>query len=392
MPAKAYRKTSRPSPAYLQSLVFGLALLLGAGTVSAQIRTVLVSPVPGDPVASGTALRNALNGISSPSSSNRWLLKIEPGIYDVGTVSLVMRPFVDIEGSGMGVTTIRGSAVDFNGTIHGASSAELRLLTVEAAGNASSVPGPIAMANYQGASPRLYRVKFSTTGTAPTAWGIRNSNSTPLIEECEIIVNSTGTNSSAYGLMFRNDPRSGGCELPAGRTSILRTKIAVSGPGTNHGLAMAGGQFVSEIRDSRMDVNGGNTTYGIYAWKDSASCDWLGSEALQIKNTEILTSGGSSASYGVKIESGVVPPVRLSFDIVGGRVWGSNYGIVQGGPNPIGIQGSSVLGFTKTVETAGNISIATTLLYGGPATAQGWIGCMGVWDENAIFYAQGACP
>src|SRR5262245_12834063 len=135
MSSLAYRRQSRPFSARLVSLVCGLALLLGVETAQAQIRTVLVSPVPGDPAASGTALLNALAGISSPSSTNRWLLKIEPGIYDVGTTPLQMRSWVDIEGSGIGVTTIRGTAVAYNATVHGASNAELRLLTVEASGN-----------------------------------------------------------------------------------------------------------------------------------------------------------------------------------------------------------------------------------------------------------------
>src|SRR5262245_24259753 len=110
-----------------------LLLLCLGGSAAAQIRTELVSPVPGDPVASGTALRNKLAAISSPSSTNRWLLKIEPGTYDIGTTSLPMRSWVDIEGSGIGATTIQGT-VDGSGltagTINGASNTELRMLTV----------------------------------------------------------------------------------------------------------------------------------------------------------------------------------------------------------------------------------------------------------------------
>src|SRR5829696_8493450 len=72
--------------------VFG-CVLLNSSVASAQIRTVLVSPVPGNPIASGTALQNALAGISSPSDTNRWLLKIEPGVYDIQSGSLTMRPW-----------------------------------------------------------------------------------------------------------------------------------------------------------------------------------------------------------------------------------------------------------------------------------------------------------
>src|SRR6185295_14031707 len=98
---------SSPRFRQLQTLLLGFLILFAAQAASAQIRTVLVSPVPGDPIASGTALKNALAGISSPSSTNRWLLKIEPGIYQMTGNSLLMRPWVDIEGSGIEQTTIR---------------------------------------------------------------------------------------------------------------------------------------------------------------------------------------------------------------------------------------------------------------------------------------------
>ena len=80
-------------------------------------------------------------------------------------------------------------------------------------------------------------------------------------------------------------------------------------------------------------------------------------------------------------------------EVWGSKIWGSTYGIYTDSPDsPGGIQGSSILGSTKTIQFGSSISIASTFLNGGPATAGGWIGCMGVFDENAIFYAQGGCP
>lgn len=362
-------------PAQFPIIVCVLVLLLGVNTAEAQIRTVLVSPAPGDPVASGTALRNALNGIASPSSTNRWLLKIEPGIYDVGTISLVMRSWVDIEGSGMGVTTVRGSVPPENATVHGASNAELRLLTVEATPN---VVGATAMRN-DSASPRIYRVRFSTVGGT---WGVRSFNSAPLFEECEINVTGISGSLNTYGISSRG-------VLPGSRTSILRSKINVSGPLTNLGVATRDGLFITEIRDSQITVTGGQNSRGIYVYQEGL---WSGQESLRIRNTEIIASGSSSASYGIDLEVGTY----VFLDVTGTKVWGSSspttYGIRQEGQGAFGLQGSSVTGFTQTIYTAGSASIASTYLQGGPATAEGWIGCMGVWDENAIFYAQGACP
>jgi hypothetical protein len=70
------------------------------------LRTVIVTPVPGDPVASGAALLQALAGVVDAASDNPYLLKLEPGVYDLGSDSLVMKPFVDVEGSGEGVTRV----------------------------------------------------------------------------------------------------------------------------------------------------------------------------------------------------------------------------------------------------------------------------------------------
>lgn len=379
MASMVYRKKSRLTPLCLHSLLFGLALLLGAETVSAQIRTVLVSPVPGNPIASGTALRNALAGISSPSATNRWLLKIEPGTYDVGGTILAMRPYVDIEGSGIEATTIRGSIdSSIHPTILGADYTELRFLTVQAIDPTST--SSIAMANYSGASQRVYRVKFVAQGGLE-AWGMRNVNATPMIEECEFSVTGTMPGSHAYGLVFRDYPPT------SRRSSILRSKVAVWGATFNYGVYMRDAASLNSIRDSRFDVTGGDLTHGLFA--TSSVGGWSGNEALAIRDTEVISSGGSAASYGIRFEGGaqIVPEIWNS------RIWGSTYGIYTDSPSSSGgIQGSSIHGSTKTIQFGGSISISSTSLIGGPATAGGWIGCMGVFDENAVFYAQGACP
>ena|SRR5215210_563285 len=45
-------------------------------------RTVVVSPA-GTPSQNGTALKNALSGITNASETSPYLLKIEPGVYDL---------------------------------------------------------------------------------------------------------------------------------------------------------------------------------------------------------------------------------------------------------------------------------------------------------------------
>ena len=74
---------------------------------------IFVSPKPGDtPTTAGTALLNTLNGITDNSATNPYLIKVGPGIYDLGTSSLQMKEYVDIEGSGEKTTKITGAVTN----------------------------------------------------------------------------------------------------------------------------------------------------------------------------------------------------------------------------------------------------------------------------------------
>lgn len=357
-------------------------ILFSFSIASAQIRTILVSPVPGDPIASGTALRNALANISSPSSTNRWLLKIEPGIYQLQGDALVMRPWVDIEGSGIDQTLVRMISSSGIPTIAGASNAELRMLTVEA-NDSANTGGVTAMFN-SNANPRVYRVKFVVQSSGTTeAVGMLNVSSAPKIEECEFIVsvNAPGGLGIGYGIRFVNFISTGA------RSALLRSHITVSGANTNYGVHMFRGQTVVDIQDTRMDVTGGSNTYGIYA----LAGDWQGAETIEIRNLVINSAGGSVRSAGIWLESGTT----VGLDIYNSKVWGHvapvTQGIFQGGNLAVGLRFSSVVGFTKTVESVSNVGIVWTELIGGPVNVSGWVGCIAVVDERAVFFANG-CP
>ena len=360
-------------------------ILFSSSLASAQIRTVLVSPVPGDPTASGTNLRNALANIPSSSSTNRWLLKIEPGIYQLQGTALQMRPWVDIEGSGIGVTIIRlTSPAPFNATISGASNAELRLLTVEATENVT------AMSNTN-THPRIYRVKFVATAEG-IGKGMENILSAPRIEECEFIVSpapSAFGPTLALGISFD--------QLPTGvRSSILRSRITVSGQSQNYGVRMSRGQTVTEIQETRIDVTGGlsSNAYGIYA----QGGDWLGNEVLALRNVE-LKATGTSSSFGVYLDQDTTVGLDISYSKI--EALGSpnitRKGIFQAGSAVTFMRSSWLAGATNTIQTTApfaSFSLQSSAMVGGPATATGqgaWNGCMGLWDENGTFYANG-CP
>lgn len=165
---------------------------LAAGAVTADdiyARTLVVSPF-GDgsnTTSNGQELLDAITFLGSvvpaPSATNPWLIRIEPGIYDVGTTSVQMLDFVDIAGSGINTTTILGSTeitipgsgLATGGVVRGASDAEIRNLTVEHDGGAN-ISGTIV-----------------SVGTGFMITDVRSTvSSAPVSSAYGIIIDSTG--------------------------------------------------------------------------------------------------------------------------------------------------------------------------------------------------------
>lgn len=78
----------------------------------------------------GDDLIAALAGITDASASKPYLLKLEPGVYDIGATTLQAKSFVDMEGSGEGVTTISHSGGSSSVGLRMANNVEVRELTV----------------------------------------------------------------------------------------------------------------------------------------------------------------------------------------------------------------------------------------------------------------------
>jgi hypothetical protein len=143
------------------------------------LRTVVVRPV-GTAAQNGAALLAALAGITTASASNPWLLKIEPGVFDLGAASLVMKPFVDVEGSGEGVTKVTGLGRPTNdlATVHAVTDSEVRSLTVENRGGDAYAKALFV----DGGAPRISNVTATAFGGATESQGFFVQNgATPTV-------------------------------------------------------------------------------------------------------------------------------------------------------------------------------------------------------------------
>ncbi len=156
-------------------------------------RTVLVRPL-GTGEENGAALDAAMAGITTASANERWLVKLEPGLYDVGAAGMTGKDFVDIEGSGRQGTVIRGSSA---GVLRAGANTEIRDLAVE-----SINPGPAVTVNIGLEIPKanvlITRVRVVVNGGTLTARGIVASSTGATITDTDVIVNSPNAIYAVY--------------------------------------------------------------------------------------------------------------------------------------------------------------------------------------------------
>jgi hypothetical protein len=273
------------------------------GLTSAQLqraytKTLVVSP-RATAVTSGNALKNALAGISGASASNRFLVKVEPGIYDMGSSKLQMKEFVDIEGSGIGATTLtRSSGLDwFDGTVAGATNSELRFLTVENTGGGDQSVAIVAqdinpfsvrwvtakasggdenaaiLVHGDGAHADLYGSSFTATG-GTNAFGVYYSGGCSATMDL-VEVNASGASTNNWGV------RQNRCNAtPIRNSRITSTGMGIEGDSSCGLFCIGAGPFVA-IQNSFIH----GTTNSVH----SACC-------MQTRISSSMLSGGALSS------------------------------------------------------------------------------------------------
>lgn len=101
-------------------------------------KVAVVAQTGGDYTDPLTAMNDLATWCGTPSATNPCLLKVMPGIYNVGNSSLQMQTYVDLEGAGEYVTKITGNiATGVRGVVQSASNSEIRFLSVENTGGGS---------------------------------------------------------------------------------------------------------------------------------------------------------------------------------------------------------------------------------------------------------------
>jgi hypothetical protein len=363
----------------------GSNIVIGGNTT--DIGTIIfVSPKPGDtPATAGMALRNLVDGITDNSAYNPYLIKIGPGVYDLGATSLQMKEYVDIEGSGEKTTKITGAVTSAslpptNGTVYGASNAELRFITVENTGGGgysvallnSSVPSPsilhvtasatggtscnYGVYNYYSTSPVMTNVTASGTG-GTNSYGVYNNSSSPVMTN--VTASGTGGTSGNYGVYNYYSPSPVMMNVTAtasGGTSTYGVRNNISSP------------VMTNVTTSGTGGTSGN--YGVYTYSSSPV----------MTNVTASATGGTN-NRGVLNDSSSAVMTNVTASASGGT---TSYGVLNNSSGTVKINHSVVKGTTNTISNGSGVTtrVGNTQLDGGPISNSGTLTCVGAYDGN----------
>ena len=220
---------------------------------------------PADESQNGPNLRAALAGITDNGPTRPYLVKIEPGIYDLGSEPLDLKPYVDVEGSGELATTISSTAA-LPATLVAADNSELRFL---------SVRGTDTVALYlNGVSPRYTHVTATSSGGAFN-YPIEITGGAPLLSN----VTTVGTGGAqAAGLVNFG----GGSNVTAVNSSFTGSGAS----SVNVGLLSYGGS--DNISSTVLTASGGAFAVALRVYNGTHSL------------TNVTASGsGAPEAYGV---------------------------------------------------------------------------------------------
>ncbi len=198
-----------------------------------------------DPVA-------AINSILDASATNPYLIKIMPGVYDLGTSTLFMKEYVDIEGAGQNVTVIKklGSGVYTNtGAVNGASNSEIRSLTISNIGGT----GGFAFLGIGGISAVLSNITAIASGGIDANVAVMIQDGSSVVLSNVTATASGGTQSTAIGL-------STGINASCVLSNITAT---ASGASDFNTAISAGGATTAFLSNVTATASGGGS-YGIY--------------------------------------------------------------------------------------------------------------------------------
>jgi hypothetical protein len=238
-------------------------------------KVAVVAMSGGDYTDPATAMSDSASWCGTHLSTNPCLLKIMPGIYTV-TSPVVMQQYIDIEGSGENTTRITSAISSSSlpltqGTVIGASHAEIRFLKVGNTGSGSYTAAILNSSN----SPSIFKVTATASGGSTISSGVYNDSSSPVMTNVTATGSGGNTSSGVYNAsssspVMTNVTATGSgagtynygvYNIGSGTVKIDHSVISGS---TNTIDNLGGPTYVGDTQINGGPVNGTLTCVGVY--------------------------------------------------------------------------------------------------------------------------------
>ena len=223
-------------------------------------------------------------GSEAPSASNPWLVKVGPGIFDLGSGSLALPAYTALEGGGQEITVIAaaGHSAGTLGTVIVGDHGTLSRLTVNNSGdniNPAAVYLPSGATNV--GLEHVTLVVYYPSG-AGTWYGLDADTTTSFsLVDCEINIQGGGY---LYGIAAGSS---------AGESRLDGGSVTASGGAESNGsFGFYGDGANPVITNSRFSVGSLGSQRAIYV---------TGGGTLDLRNSE-LNAGNPAVGFGVVIE------------------------------------------------------------------------------------------
>ena len=280
-------------------------------------------------------LSTALASIVDASASNPYVVKIAPGEY-TETSPVALKTYVDVEGSGQGITTITcacGSA-SFDASSATVSAAdivaEIRHLTINNTGGDTYSTG-VWTEDVVDGSVSMTNVTATATG-GTRSYGVYNSSSSPSMTNVTATA-SGGTYSYAVYNYSSSSP------------SMSNVTATATGGTNSYGVGNNSTSSPS-MTNVTATATGGTNNYGLYNWSSSSP---------SMTNVTATGTGGTN-SYGVYNSSGSSPSIR----------------------------NSSITGGTNSISNSSSTALVADTMLDGPVLVGDGLTCVGAYDETFI--------
>ncbi len=340
----------------------GSAWVCATGGGASYARTIIVGPV-GDAAANGAALfaaASALGGVAS--ETNRYLIVVEPGEYDVTGHNFMLFNWVSLEGAGRNSTKVFAESC---GTpiprVISVGNGELRDLTVENTCDTltAHVRGIDVGGTLDGA--RVARVRVILSGSTDYAVGVNSDSNDAFFEDVHVFVNGAD---HAVG-------------IESWGTDVYLIDSIAEANGTSVGTGFyTYSDAKTVISRGSYSGWGSSTSTGLWAYGASIDASDVHFQGDDLAVTMYGTGGEQSGNFS---RCDLHGQLKVNGDGVDDMTVRVRHSRVSDSSNTVYL----VPGVGASVRVAG------TELDGGPVI--GPVVCVAVWDEGTGFYPN-TCP